>query len=525
MTPGEISAHVPHLKPHYQLRDGEVYFMMSRRPTLQLTPEEISLYLAIDGRKTVVELERTHCGAGRTLLRWREASILELIHPISSPAFPHLVVIEPHMDDAVLSVGGRLLHRRGRCRITIVSVVRRSNFTSYLFLSRNFFNLGDVTDLRNKESALAARLLGAEHLSLDWSDAPTRFWPAERWCAATVQTFQSAPGAFVKLIPDATEVSLLAQELAQILITLGPDELWIPMGTGDHLDHRTTRSACLRMLADQPQRFADVRVSMYEDLPYATDGHAGHIGAAIAAEGARVTRAAEDITDVFDDKLRLASLYASQFKRSYIEPVLRKCAGTAGGTRDKFAETYYRLENLTSTPGEWALSREHEGVEKLYKGVEALLHESDSQQRIVVMILPSGQVGDWDGVRTNLLNTFPNAAFEIYIARDAAWQVEDSFQGRFRVLIVGRGASSWVGWLKVLAHEFVTPATTIVLWRGAYGGAPKRVLKKLINFSVKLPLLRRRVIFARTLWDFRCAINAHTNHVARESRIADVGAA
>jgi hypothetical protein len=82
-------------------------------------------------------------GACDRLLRWREAAILELIHPIASPAGPHLVVIEPHMDDAVLSVGRRLVHRRGRCRITILSVVKWSTFTSYLVLELLFNRDGD----------------------------------------------------------------------------------------------------------------------------------------------------------------------------------------------------------------------------------------------------------------------------------------------------------------------------------------------------------------------------------------------
>jgi hypothetical protein len=71
------------------------------------------------------------------------------------------------MDDAVLSAGGRLLHRRGRCRITILSALKWSNHTSYLHLKRNFLNVREVTELSLQESALVARLLGAEHRCLD----------------------------------------------------------------------------------------------------------------------------------------------------------------------------------------------------------------------------------------------------------------------------------------------------------------------------------------------------------------------
>src|SRR5262249_35602614 len=132
MTPDDIGAHTPQIRPHIQRRDGKLFFMMSRRPLRELPPEEVPLYESIDGRKTLAELEEKHPGASDRLLRWREAEILELIPPITSPAGPHLVVIEPHMDDAVLSAGGRLLHRRGRCRITILSVGMWRDFTFLL---------------------------------------------------------------------------------------------------------------------------------------------------------------------------------------------------------------------------------------------------------------------------------------------------------------------------------------------------------------------------------------------------------
>src|SRR5204863_9919493 len=164
------------------------------------------LYRGIDGRKTVAELEQTHSGAGHRLLTWREAGIIALIPPVTPPTGPHLLVIEPHMDDAALSAGGRLILRRGQCRITILSVVRWSNFTSYLFLKRNFFDVSAITDLRLQDSILSARLLGAKHCCLDWADASLRFW-RERWSPEIVVSFSVAPEVVVCLCSSAKEVS------------------------------------------------------------------------------------------------------------------------------------------------------------------------------------------------------------------------------------------------------------------------------------------------------------------------------
>ena len=251
----DFSAYVPRVRPHYRRRDGNVFFMISKRPSLEMPPEEVPLYDTIDGRKTLGELEQLFPNAGVALSRWREAAIIELIPPITSPSSPHLVVIEPHQDDAVLSAGGRLLHRRGHWRITILTVFKWSNFTSYLMLKKNFRNVRDITDLRLQESALVARLLGSEHRCLDCSEAPLRLCPAERWSPATVERFDEIPRAFVNRFPDSKEVSLVAEQLMQQLIVLAPDELWIPMGLGDHLDHRTARSACLRSVDRGSQPF------------------------------------------------------------------------------------------------------------------------------------------------------------------------------------------------------------------------------------------------------------------------------
>src|SRR5207244_6484281 len=88
------------------------------------------------------------------------------------------------------------------------------------------------------------------------------------------------------------------------------------------------------MLAEARARFSNIPVVMYEEVPYAAYvDHAAQIRAAFGNSGTRLIRAAEDITDVFGEKLRLISVYAWQFKGSYIEPGIRKCAERASGGR------------------------------------------------------------------------------------------------------------------------------------------------------------------------------------------------
>jgi hypothetical protein len=73
------------------------------------------------------------------------------------------------------------------------------------------------------------------------------------WCE-NIDTL--APCSQVRLTSNQKEVAALAEELTQCVTMLEPDELWIPMGLGHHVDHRLTRSACLRMLADARGRLS-----------------------------------------------------------------------------------------------------------------------------------------------------------------------------------------------------------------------------------------------------------------------------
>jgi LmbE family N-acetylglucosaminyl deacetylase len=484
--------------------------MISRRPLRELSREEFLLYDSIDGRKTVGQLEDLHPGARDRISAWHEAGMLELIPPATPAAGTHLVVIEPHMDDAALSVGGRLLNRRGHGRTTILSVMKWSNFTSYLTQGRSFIDVQEVTDLRVRESVLAARLLGAEHCCLDWKEAPLRTWPAERWSPAIAEKYEREGYLFTVFIPDPKEVSLLAEQLAQQLDALAPDELWIPMGTSNHGDHRTTRNACLLMLAECRQRFSGVPVSMYEDLPYAgVPGHAEQIRAALLEHGIRLVRSTEDVTNVFEEKLRAISVYASQFKLPFMEPKIRRLAEREGDAPGKLAEAFHRLEGQVSLPPEPLLARESAGLMAFQSGARALLTERTKRRRITVMALPSGSLMRWRTDGESLAAAFPNADLRVYAPEDMAWQTEDGGNDgneRLRLDLVRRGLRGWVG---VIWHElfrFRTP--TIVLWRGAYGALPHRNLKKLFNILVKSLLPFRRVLIARSLRDLALMLDA-----------------
>lgn len=508
MMTGNIRDFVPQLRPHNNRRDNHVHFMISRRPMLELSPEDVSFYDSIDGHKTVGELEQTYPQACQRLLQWHDAFALELIPPTDHVMSPHIVVIEPHMDDAVLSAGGRLLHRRGASRITTLSVVKWSNYTSYLALGREFLDIQEVTQLRLREAELVAKMLGAGAEHLDWRDAQLRFWPVERWSRATIERFSQDPAAFITFPPSPKDIGSLAENLARILIRLQPDELWIPMGIGYHVDHRMTRSACLRMLADAHGQLGHVPVCMYEDVPYAltpTDvvrldsWHTRRLlEAGLASHNVRLRRSSEDITDVFKEKLRLVSIYASQFKVSYMEPRVRKVAEREAGGAGRLAEAFHYLEGKRNPPLESSLSPIAPALSSLKIKASSLLRERTKIRRLTVMVLPTGSLGRWKANSETLAAAFPNARFSVYAPETVAWQAEAGGSKQANVRIVRRGRLGCL--MAVLGQLFDFRTPTVVLTTGAYSrGLKYKMIKALLPF--------RLVLHAKILCDFCWVLN------------------
>jgi hypothetical protein len=104
-----------------------------------------------------------------SLEKWAERGIIKFMpRDRRRPPGPHALVIEPHMDDAIVSLGGRLINQSGRQRTTILSLTRWSSYTSYLLSGRtDFTDVEIVTRLRLAESEIAARMCGATFVAMN----------------------------------------------------------------------------------------------------------------------------------------------------------------------------------------------------------------------------------------------------------------------------------------------------------------------------------------------------------------------
>jgi hypothetical protein len=100
-------------RPHFRLQRDSLFFLISNRPFAVLAPAEHSLWNALENDTTVGELEaRLGTSAGEAIRRPVALGVAEVLTPAPSGKRRRVMVIEPHMDDAALSVGGLMLQRR-----------------------------------------------------------------------------------------------------------------------------------------------------------------------------------------------------------------------------------------------------------------------------------------------------------------------------------------------------------------------------------------------------------------------------
>jgi LmbE family N-acetylglucosaminyl deacetylase len=303
-----------------------------------------------------------------------------------------IAVVEPHMDDAALAAGGRILMLRGLAEVTIVSATRASDHVRRAARGESPQSVDEVTRLRLSESTRAAAALGARQVSIDEPDAPLRF-AAKAGQALAPRARERAVRAWSAFGPSDAEVAALAARLGEALVPLAPEEVWIPLGVGANVDHWRTRDACLELLASEP-RLAAARVLAYEDVPYAVRSpeHAARLGALL--EGSRLI---EDVSSVLEEKVRVLGVYSSQLGR---EDALEHA-------RVSVRETAWEISAATRPPPRFAASPRWRAVEALRPALRGWLQDREHVRELAVVAL--GAAGRIEDSAPVLARAFPEA--------------------------------------------------------------------------------------------------------------------
>lgn len=442
---------IPVKRPHFSNRDGKLFFLISSRPHEVLLGEEAGVWDAIDGSRSIAELERKTPGARQLLAKWWERELIELREPKFSADRRKALVIEPHMDDAVLSIGGTMWSRRHETCFTVLTVASVSNYTSYHKLFREYFNPEAVSELRRRESELVMDLVGGKIETLGRVDSALRYehrdWTAEWFLANN----KSVTAYMNHSMPPAV-VESLADELAERFRASEATELWFPIGIGRAADHEATRNACLLALQKNPDLLSKFNVFIYQDVPYLAEfpDHATRLRAEFNKAGGVLEPNTHDISEVLPNKLRMVSIFASQFKIGHMGPKVAEAAHqTADRTGLTLAETFFKLRTLPQ-------GRLDDQLYSARNHVEAIRHRLRSwypkarNARHLHIVSPLG-IGCWESDMQALLNAFPQACINIHLPRQAVNETQRFLSERITVKTVSGGAREWGSLLIKLA--------------------------------------------------------------------------
>jgi LmbE family N-acetylglucosaminyl deacetylase len=159
-----------------------------------------------------------------------------------------LLVISPHLDDAVFSTGGRLAAHPDAVVVTVFAGHPPAGPLTPWDIDCGFAAGDDVIGRRREEDRRALALLGARPRWLDFTDS--QYGPSP------------APAA-------------VAAALAAVVRRERARRVLFPLGLF-HSDHRLVSDAALTLIAAHP----DIEWEAYEDVPYRT--LPGLVGQAIA---------------------------------------------------------------------------------------------------------------------------------------------------------------------------------------------------------------------------------------------------
>lgn len=173
--------------------------------------------------------------------------------------------ISPHLDDVVLSCGGRLVAGRREGRSTVVASVfaaptPREPATPFVCSYHQMMGIGEDRCLRRREDREALRLLGAKPVHLEHLDCIYRARPN----GLPLVTRESDIFRFDDL-EERELLQAVSEDLCELITRTGADRVYIPLALGWHRDHVLTRRAAEAAL----QGVGDCADLLYfEDMPY-----------------------------------------------------------------------------------------------------------------------------------------------------------------------------------------------------------------------------------------------------------------
>jgi len=456
---------IPIRLPHYQLIDSSLFFLTSKREFVKLSNAEKNVWNAIDGILNVKELQALFdVNVDNSIKRFVDLYVCELLPVNFTPNRSRILVFEPHMDDAALSVGGIMWLRRYNCEFIIATLAGISNWTTQVMIGRDYFDIETISQLRKAESEIFVRHIGGRHIVHPMLEAPLRY-NYGHWKLDWFHQHSRSIGAFNNHTAGPLEHEKWAVLIEKSIIDLRPNEIWFPLGLGFHVDHELTRSACLSLLKSKPDLFQDAVIKFYQDVPYASiaPNHTNELVSTFNKAGTNLKEERIDISGVMVEKLQLLTIFRSQFK---MEPI---CIGVKASARNtaepgKFGEVLYQVQALpTSKIEPLSCYPEKESVYRLALKLEKWFRRNCSVK--LIRILQAEGVGRWAEDMQFLLDVFPSSKFEVHLRCDCLLETDTLVSDRITVRSV---KNRWKWWFANAVRTIVTQPGPLVLVSGKH---------------------------------------------------------
>lgn len=225
-----------------------------------------------------------------------------------------LLVISPHLDDAVLSCAEAIFHARRATVLTVFAGTPPDGGMLTDWDSRSgFISAREAIAARREEDAAAMSRLGAEPVWLDFLDSQ---------------------------YGDTPSADAIAEAIHRVVRGVAPRTVLLPAGLF-HSDHALAHEAALQLRAQLRTRLPELDWRMYEDAHYRRiAGFLQRRLARLLEQGVQATPLAHQ-TDAAAAQVKEAAIgcYASQLRAL--------AAKVRDGHADAFApEGYWRLEDL-----------------------------------------------------------------------------------------------------------------------------------------------------------------------------------
>ena len=201
-----------------------------------------------------------------------------------------LLVLSPHLDDAVLSVGGLLAQEA-----TVSEVL-----TLCTKLPLEQPEAMATVQKRQKEDTLAMKELGVSYRHLDELDAYHRRHLAKR-------VYPTLPSLFAGINGNDP---LTAKKIAELIASgaKSEDTLLCPLGVGAHVDHLLCAGAGALL------KNRGYNVLFYEDFPYIRNASKSEVEQRLFDVAPNIQWKSLELNAPIDKKTKLVEIYESQVK-------------------------------------------------------------------------------------------------------------------------------------------------------------------------------------------------------------------